>query len=80
MFESPPFSIVREVLTSASRVERSIFLETSPKTSLGSKSLFPNVKSAKSNATIVAKRRDAVLILRWKRIVRQCIVNRGDWL
>ena len=87
VFESPPFSIVREVLTLASWVERSTFLETSLKTSWESKSLFPNVKNAKSNATIVAKQRNRVLILRWKRIVRQRYVDserciqrgRFDW-
>ena len=75
MFESPPFLIVREVLTLASWVERSIFLETSLKTSLGSKSLFPNVKNAKRSTTTVAKRRNRELILRWNRIVQQCYVD-----
>ena len=76
VLESPPFSIVKDVLTLASGVERSIFLETWLKTSLESKSLFANVKNAKTNATIVAKRRNRELIFRWKRIVRQCYVER----
>ena len=65
------FSIVREVLTYVSWVERPIFLETALKTSLDSKSLFPSAKNVKSNSTIVAKRRKIELSLRWKRIAQQ---------
>ena len=65
------FSIVREVLTYVSWVERSIFLEIALKTSLDSKSLFPSAKNVKSNSTIVAKRRIIELSLRWKRIAQQ---------
>ena len=75
------FSIVK-VLTWVSWVERSIFLETSLKTSLDLKSLFRN---AKSSPTIVAKRRK--LELRWKMIASQYHVGirrsvqrrRCDW-
>ena len=68
VFKSPPFSIARIYA-------RSIFLETSLKTRLDSKSLFPNVENAKSDTTVVAKLTKRVLVLRGQRIVQLCFVE-----
>ena len=78
--ESPPFSIVREVLTLASWVERSIFRETSLITNLELISSFPRVKDARSKAAMAAKRKETRFILRWKRIVRDDYVESPQWI
>lgn len=78
--ESPPFSIVREVLILVSWVERSIFRETSLMTSLGLTSFFPRVKDAKSKAARATRRRDTEFILRWKRILKAYYVESPQWV
>lgn len=78
--ESPPFSIVREVLILVSWVERSIFRETSLMTSLGLTSFFPRVKDARSKAARATRRRDTEFILRWKRILKDDYVESPQWV
>lgn len=77
--ESPPFSIVREVLILVSWVERSIFRETSLMTSLGLTSFFARVKDARSKAARAARRTDTRFILRWKRILKD-YVESPQWV
>ena len=78
--ESPPFSIVREVLTLVSWVERSIFRETSLMTNLELISSFPRIDDARSKAAMAARRRETGFILRWKRIVKDDYVESPQWI
>lgn len=78
--ESPAFSSVTEVLTLVSWVERSIFRETSLKTSLELKSSFPRVQDARSKAATAARRREKRFILRWKRILKDDYVEPRQWV